>query len=253
MAHPDLAATEFGAPRVASSGSAALGEPALRRWEAATGCPICEGRGQAEAGAVLSGNPAPGPRVAGTVGFALPLTEIEVLDLETGTRPLPPGEAGAIRARGPPIMVGYRNRPDETAAARREGWLHTGDIGALDAVGRLRIRGRTKEMVVSAGYNVFPREVEEALFAHPGVADAAVVGVPDERRGEALVAFVVASGPPPGEAALREHLAGRLAKHERPRGVRFLPAMPRTSVGEAGKAGLRAMAIPSSRAARTAP
>ena len=246
MVHADFGSTDFASLRVASSGSAALPEETLRRWEAETGCPICEGYGQTEAGPVLAYNPAEGRRVAGTVGFALPRTEIGIVDLEAGACPLPAGEPGEIRARGPQIMRGYRNRPEETARALRGGWLHTGDIGAMDAEGRLSILGRTREMVVTAGYNVFPREVEEALFAHPGVEDAAVVGVPDERRGEALVAFVAASDPAPGEEALREHLAGRLAKYKWPREVRFLPALPKTPVGKTDKVRLRAMADESS-------
>ena len=186
--------------------------------------------------------PPRGPRAAGTVGLPVPLTEIEIVDLETGAHPLPPGEPGEIRARGPQIMRGYRLQPEETGRALRDGWLHTGDIGALDAEGRLAILGRTKEMVVSAGYNVFPREVEEALFAHPAVADTAVVGVPDDRRGEALMAFVVTSGRPPDEAALREHLAGCLAKYKWPREYRFVSALPKTAVGKTDKIRLRAMA-----------
>ena len=103
----------------------------------------------------------------------------------------PVGAAGEIRARGPQIMRGYRNRPEETAAALRDGWLYTGDIGELDGDGYLFIRGRKKEMAIVGGYNVYPREIEEVLCAHPGVAEAAVIGVPDPYRGEALVATVV--------------------------------------------------------------
>ena len=253
MAHPDFAGTDFGSLRVASSGSAALPEETLREWEAATGCPICEGYGQTEAGPVLTYNPFAGPRLAGSVGIPVPSTEIEIVDLETGTRPLPLGEPGEIRARGPQIMRGYRLRSAETAEALRDGWLHTGDVGALDAAGRLAIRGRRKEMVVTAGYNVFPREVEEALLAHPSVADAAVIGLPDDRRGEALAAFVVpACDPPPGEAALRDHLAKRLVKYKWPREYRFLAALPETAVGKTDKAALRAM-VPSPRRATRAP
>jgi long-chain acyl-CoA synthetase len=116
--------------RLCYSGSAALPEETLRRWEAATGVPVCEGYGQTEAGPVLTYNPAEGLRKPGSVGIPLPLTEVEVVDIETGTRVLPPGEPGQIRARGPQVMSGYRGRPAETAAALRDGWLWTGDVGA---------------------------------------------------------------------------------------------------------------------------
>ncbi len=123
--------------RLCLSGSAPLPEAVLHRWEAVTGAPICEGYGQTEAGPILTYNPASGPRKPGSVGVALPETEVEVVDIATGTIVLPPGEAGEIRARGPQIMSGYRNRPAETAAALRHGWLHTGDIGTFDADGYL--------------------------------------------------------------------------------------------------------------------
>jgi long-chain acyl-CoA synthetase len=244
MAHEGFATADWSSLRLCYSGSAALPEETLRRWEAATGCPICEGYGQTEAGPVLTYNPQNGVRKPGTVGLPLPLTEVAIVDAETGTRVLPTGKAGEIRARGPQIMTGYRNRPEETAAALRDGWLYTGDIGAFDADGYLSILDRKKEMVVVAGYNVYPREVEEALHAHPAVAEAAVVGRPDAYRGEGLVAYVV---PRPGEAgtpeALAEHLAMRLVRYKIPGDIRFVEALPRTSVGKIDKAALRRQAM----------
>ena len=245
MAHERFDAADLSSLRVCFSGSAALAEATLRQWEARTGCPVCEGYGQTEAGPVLTYNPLNGLRKLASVGVPVPDTRIEIVDVETGTRVLGCGEPGEIRARGPQIMSGYRNRPEETAEALRDGWLHTGDIGELDADGYLFIRDRKKEMVIVSGYNVFPREIEEALHAHPQVADAGVVGVPDDYRGERLVAWVVprasAPGAPPiDEAALLAYLSERLVRYKIPRTVHLVDELPRTSVGKLDRKQLRA-------------
>ena len=228
--------------RLCVSGSAPLPAEVLQRWETATGVPICEGYGQTEAGPVLSYNSPSGVREPGSVGRALPDTELQIVDLATGTRVLPAGEAGEIRARGPQIMRGYRNRPEETAAALRDGWLYTGDIGELDDDDVLFIRGRRKEMVIVSGFNVYPREVEDVLHAHPDVHEAAVVGRPDARRGEALVAFVVARNSDIDVAAIEAHLAERLTRYKRPSDIRVVAALPRTAVGKIDKLRLQEMA-----------
>jgi long-chain acyl-CoA synthetase len=139
-------------------------------------------------------------------------------------------------------MRGYRNRPEETAAALRDGWLYTGDIGELDTDGVLFIRGRRKEMVIVSGFNVYPREVEDVLHAHPDVHEAAVVGRPDARRGEALVAFVVTRGEAVDVAAVGVHLAERLTRYKLPSEIRVLEALPRTAVGKIDKQRLQEMA-----------
>jgi long-chain acyl-CoA synthetase len=232
--------TDLGSLRLCFSGSSALPEATLRRWEAATGCPVAEGYGQSEAGPVLAFNPRDGVRKIGSVGIAVPCTDLEIVDIESGDGPLPVGSAGEIRARGPQVMRGYRNLPDETAAALRDGWLYTGDIGELDGDGYLTIRGRKKEMVIVGGYNVYPREVEEALCTHPRVREAAVVGVPDAYRGEALVAAVVVDGAADGSVAeLLAHLAERLVAYKVPRDLRLVDALPKTSVGKVDKSRLR--------------
>ncbi len=238
-AFPDLAACY--------SGSAALPDTVLQRWKAVTGCDIFEGYGQTEAGPVLTYHSpfaAPAPR---TVGRALPYTEIEIVDAGDPDRTLPVGEVGEIRARGPQLMAGYRNRPAETAEALRKGWLHTGDIGRLDAEGRLFIEDRKKDMVIVSGYNVYPREVDEVLLAHPDVAEAAVVGVPDAYRGEALRAYIV---PRPGRrldaAQLEVHCRENLARYKAPSVFVFLDALPKTAVGKIDKKALRALDPPPS-------
>ncbi|MBL8380678.1 MAG: AMP-binding protein [Burkholderiales bacterium] len=246
MACPAFASADLSSLRLCYSGSAPLSAATLERWEAATGCGICEGYGQSEAGPVLTYNPQVGRRKVGTVGFALPQTQVEVVDVETGTRILAAGEVGEIRARGPQIMCGYRGLADETAAALRDGWLYTGDLGEFDADGYLTIRDRKKDMVIVGGYNVYPREVENALLAHPGVAEAAVVGAPDTYRGERLVAFVVprtAATPAAAlEADLSAYLAERLTRYKLPGELRLVAALPKTTVGKIDKIVLRTTA-----------
>jgi long-chain acyl-CoA synthetase len=245
LASPAFATADVSSLVLCYSGASALPDATLARWEAATGCPVVEGYGQSEAGPVLAYNPSHGVRKIGTVGVALPATQIEIVDVERGAQVLPVGTVGEIRARGPQLMRGYRNRPAETAEALRAGWLNTGDIGELDADGYLTIRGRKKEMAIVGGYNVYPREVEEALCSHPAVLEAAVVGVPDAYRGEVLVATVVIAvdvamtDTPFDEAGLLAWLGARLVRYKVPRTIRFVVALPKTTVGKVDKVRLR--------------
>ena len=240
LAHPRFAQTDWASVHTCYSGSAALPAATLARWRDAVGAPVYEGYGQTEAGPVLTFNPVRGPVKAGSVGIAVPLTEIEIVDAVTGEQVLPAGSCGEIRARGPQVMRGYRNRPEETAQALRGGWLYTGDIGEFDADGYLFIRDRKKDMVIVGGYNVYPREVEDVLFAHPDVVDAAVTGRPDDYRGEILVAHVV---PRPGTApdadTLLAHCRERLASYKLPAQWRFVPQLPKTAANKTDKNALR--------------
>jgi long-chain acyl-CoA synthetase len=241
LGYPDFAARRFPQLRVSYSGSAPLAEETLRRWEHATSCPILEGYGQTEAGPVLSFNPQDGVRKPGSVGVAVPLTEIQIVDTVSGTTILPAGEQGEIRARGPQIMVGYRNLPDETAATLRDGWLYTGDIGEFDGDGYLFIRDRKKDMAIVGGFNVYPREIDEVLYAHADILEAAAVGVPDAYRGEVIKAFVV---PRPGRAPAPEELLdycrANLARYKVPASIEIVAALPKTPVGKIDKKALRA-------------
>jgi long-chain acyl-CoA synthetase len=239
MGFDGFAKADLSSLRLTSSGASALSEETLRRWEAATGCVVSEGYGQSEAGPVLAYNPRYGRRKLGSVGVAVPQTELQIVDLATGSAVLPAGQVGEIRARGPQLMRGYRELPAETAEALRDGWLYTSDIGELDADGYLFIRDRKKDMVIVGGFNVYPREVEEALFSHPAVREAAVVGVPDDYRGEALVACVVPGDSAITSEALLEYLAGRLVKYKIPRELRLVEALPKTGIGKTDKQQLR--------------
>ncbi len=240
MAMDRFAATDFSALRTVYSGSAPLPVDTLRKWRQVTGTPILEGYGQTEAGPLLTSNVAGKPIVPGSVGPPVPETEVQIVDVETGGIVLSPGEEGEIRARGPQIMSGYRNRPEETALALQGGWLYTGDIGKLDEDGILWITDRKKDMVIVGGYNVYPREIDEVLFAHPNVIEAAAVGVPDDYRGEAIHAFVVLrdrTGDP--AAALLDHCRDSLAKYKVPAHIHVVDQLMKTTVGKIDKVAMR--------------
>ena len=235
-----FAATDVSSLRYCYSGSAPLPEDTLDRWEEATGCFILEGFGQTEAGPVLTYNPAIGVRKAGSVGIPLARTEVQIVDLDTGDSILTPGQTGEIRARGPQIMAGYRNRPAETADTLRDGWLYTGDIGEFDHDGYLFIRDRKKDMAIVGGYNVFPREIDEVLYAHPAVAEAAAVGIPDDYYGERIQAWVTLK---PGSISspdeLMTYCTKNLAKYKVPKSIFIGDDIPKTTIGKIDKKALR--------------
>lgn len=240
MAMESFPNRDFSSLRAAYSGAAALAEDVLRRWFDITGVPILEGFGQSEGGPVLTANSEDGPRIPGSVGPALPNTRIEIVDLDTGETVLPIGEVGEIRAAGPQIMSGYRNRPEETAQALRNGWLYTGDIGRLDEAGNLYITDRKKDMAIVNGYNVYPREIDEVLFAHPDIVEAASVGVPDTRKGEVIHAYVVWSGKHAGtEEKLLAYCREQLAPYKVPEKFHIVDELAKTTVGKIDRVALR--------------
>lgn len=236
MASPAFAGSDWRSVHTCYSGSAALQAETMQRWQAATGAPVYEGYGQTEAGPVLTFNPASGPVKIASVGIPVPSTEVQVVDLETGKKVLPQGQQGEVRARGPQVMAGYHNLAAETQESLREGWLYTGDIAEFDAEGYLYIRDRKKDLVIVSGYNVYPREIEEVLFTHPDVVDAAVVGQPDAYRGEILRAFVVLrEGAPLDALAIISFCSDRLARYKIPSRVDQMVALPKTSVNKTDK------------------
>ncbi len=230
--------------RCAYSGSAPLAHDTLQRWEALTDVPVYEGYGQSEAGPVLTyQGPATGHKL-GSVGRALPHTRIRIVDPVLSDRELPISVSGEIIAQGPQLMSGYRGQPEATADALRNDWLYTGDIGHLDADGDLFIEDRKKDMVIVGGYNVYPREIDEVLMAHPNVAAAATVGVPDSYRGETLMAFVVtAEGFVVGTDTLLAHCAENLVRYKHPTQIKLVDALPLTAVGKIDKVALRILAV----------
>lgn len=224
--------------RLAVSGAAPLPQETLATFKRRFRFPLLEGYGLSEAAPVVSFNPIHGVRKAGTVGLPLPDVDVAILDDEG--RELPQGQVGEIAVRGPNVMRGYYNQPAETAAALRNGWLWTGDMGMKDAAGYLTIVDRRKEMYLVRGLNVYPREIEEVLYQFPGVQEAAVVAKRDEKRGETSVAFVVpVAGAQLEPAAIQKFCRERLADYKLPREVRVLAALPRTATGKVAKLELK--------------
>ncbi len=232
--------TKLATLRACYSGSAPLSVDTLERWRAATGCEIYEGYGQTEAGPIVSFNSPHFPLRTGSVGKPLPDTVVQIVDVDTGTTVLPRGQSGEIRVRGPQVMLGYRNKPEATAEALREGWLHTGDIGRFDDEGYLFIQDRKKDIVITGGFNVYPREIDEVLTGHPAVEEAATIGVPDSYRGEVLWAYVrLAAGAAIGQDDLLSHCAANLVKYKLPQRIVIVDALPKTAVNKIDKKALR--------------
>lgn len=220
------------------SGSAPLPVPVLKAFEQKFHCQIREGYGLSESSAALTGHGADMEQKAGSVGKPLPEIEVQVVD--ANDHPLPVGEIGEVIARGPNIMQGYYNLPEETHAALRNGWLHTGDMGRFDEDGYLYIVERKKDLIIRGGLNIYPRDIEELLAKHPAVIEAAVVGVPSERMGEEVKAYVVTGTPVDAETLMaycREHLAN----YKTPSQIEFIDALPRNIIGKVDKKQLRSL------------
>lgn len=218
------------------SGSAPLPVSILQGFEQKFQCPIREGYGLSEATTVLTAHSSEIPVKPGSVGK--PLLGIEVRVVDERDNPLPVGEVGEVIARGPSIMQGYYNLPEETTATLHDGWLHTGDMGRFDEDGYLYIVERKKDLIIRGGLNIYPRDVEEVLARHPMVIESAVVGVFSERMGEEVKAFVVTRGPVDEETLMaycREHLAN----YKTPSQIEFMQALPRNAIGKINKKALR--------------
>jgi long-chain acyl-CoA synthetase len=217
------------------SGSAPLLVETHRKFVELTGANLVEGYGLTEAAPVTHCNPifGQGKQKIGMIGVPFPDVESKIVDLETGEREMPAGESGELVLRGPQLMDGYFKRADETAQTLRDGWLYTGDIATVDEDGYVAIVDRKKEMIIVSGFNVYPREVEEALATHPAVLDAAAIGIPHAFKGEEVKAFVVLK---PGAAATAEeivaHLRERLAPFKVPREIEFRDELPKTLIGK---------------------
>jgi len=224
--------------RVFISGSAPLPLQILKDFEEKFHTPLLEGYGLSEAGPVVSKNPLHGERKAGSIGLPIPHVEMSVQDHQ-GTE-LGNGDVGEICVRGGNVMQGYWNRPEESAKALRNRWLLTGDIGYRDADGYYYITDRKKDMLLVNGINVYPREIEEAIYEFKGIKEAAVIGVPDRKRGERPFAFVAGEeGVTLDAMELAGFLKGRLADYKQPREIRIVPSLPRNATGKILKTSLR--------------
>jgi malonyl-CoA/methylmalonyl-CoA synthetase len=226
------AARRWPATRLFTCGSAPIRAEVLPTLEATLGKPVINRYGMTEA-LVISSLPLQGPWPCGSVGKALPGIEVSVA--------AGPGEVGAVRLRGPNLFSEYWNKPDATRAAFASGWFDTGDLGVLDPAGFLTLVGRQNEVIITSGFNVYPQVVERIINECPGVRESAVLGVPDERKGERVVALIVPGDPSLDEDRLRAFLSERLIDYQRPREIRFVDALPRNVMGKVLRRELRTM------------
>jgi len=232
--HPEIRKYDLTSIKAAICGAGPLMREVQERFERLTRARIVEGYGLSEASPVTHANPILGKRKVGSIGLPWPDLEARIVDIKTGKQALPVGEAGELVVKGPQVMKGYWNKPEETAHALRGGWLHTGDIAKMDEEGYFFIVDRIKDMIKTVGENVYPREVEEVLYAHPKVKEAVVVGVPHEEfLGEKIKAYVVLKA---GEKATAEELikycSEQLSKFKVPKEIEFRSQLPKTLVGK---------------------
>jgi long-chain acyl-CoA synthetase len=225
--------------RAAVSGADALPVRTWRRFADGYGLEILEGYGMTEAAPVVSSTAASPQVRPGTVGHPLPGVQVRIL----GAGEAGGGGAGEVAVRGANVFAGYHGQPAASARAFADGWFRTGDCGSLDAEGYLTLSGRLTDMIIVSGFNVYPREVEDALLQHPDVAEAAVVGVPDERTGERVVGYVTTRAPGLDPAAVLDSCRERLARYKIPREVRVVEALPRTASGKVARGVLRAPTV----------
>jgi long-chain acyl-CoA synthetase len=229
--HPDRASADVSSLRLCVSGGAALPVEVLRQFEEAFGCPILEGYGLSETSPVASFNHPDRPRKAGSIGT--PIAGVEMRAVDDSGADVPQGEVGEIAIRGHNVMKGYWGKPEATAAAIPDGWFRTGDLARIDEDGYFFIVDRKKELIIRGGYNVYPREIEEALHEHPAVAEVAVVGIPHDSLGEEVGAAVALK---PGATAtpdeLRAFAKGRVAAYKYPRHVWLVDQLPKGPTGK---------------------
>jgi long-chain acyl-CoA synthetase len=230
-------AEDFKHLRLCASGGASMPVALLYNFEKTFNVRVSEGYGLSEASPVTCFNPLDRERKPGSVGMSIVNVENKIVN-ELGEE-LPPGQVGELIVRGPNVMKGYYKMPEETAAAIKDGWLYTGDLARMDEEGYFYIVDRKKDMVIVGGYNVYPREVEEVLYDHPEIVEAAVLGVPDPYFGEAVAAYVVTKNPALGEEELREFCAAHLAKYKVPKTIEFLEELPKNTTGKILRRALR--------------
>jgi len=216
--------------KAAGGGGAAMHHAVVQRWEQTVGAPLVEGYGLTETSPVVCFQPLNGRREADTIGVPAPMTEVRLVD-ESGA-PVPMGQPGELTVRGPQVMQGYWQRPEETAKVLKDGWLYTGDVAVMDSNGTFRIVDRKKDMILVSGFNVYPNEIEDAISRHDKVLEAAVIGVADTRSGEAVQAYVVKRDESLTEAELLAHCRTLLTGYKQPAKVVFRDELPKTPVGK---------------------
>jgi long-chain acyl-CoA synthetase len=214
-------------------GAAPLPEDTVNQLKKLHGAIINDVYGATENTAFATCTPWGGKVKPGTVGVPLPNTDIKIVDLETGETELNRGESGEICIKGPQVMAGYYKKPSETANSLKQGWFYTGDIGCLDEDGYLSIIDRKKDMIISGGFNIYPKEVDEILFEHPKILEACSIGVPDQYHGESVKAFIVLKdGESLTQGEIIEYCKEKLASYKVPREVEFLTELPKSAIGK---------------------
>ena len=232
--HPDIKKMDLSCIRGCFSGSAPLPVEVIRDFESKTGAVIVEGYGLTEASPVTHVNPyAGGKRKVGSIGVPISDTRCRIVDLEEGRTDVPVGEPGELLIKGPQVMAEYWNKPEETESALKDGWLYTGDIATMDRDGYFFIIDRKKDMIISGGFKIYPRDVEEVFYEHPKVQEACCIGIPHPRRGEAVKVFVVLKErETAGEEEFIDYCKTRLAKYKWPAEIEFRTTLPKTNVGK---------------------
>ena len=240
LSHPEALAHGVDKIRLCNSGSAPLPVEVHRQFARISGGIFTEGYGLSEASPVTHSNPIMGMKKIGSIGVPFPDTDCKIVDVETGEQEMGVGEPGELIIRGPQVMRGYWEKPEETALTLRDGWLYTGDVCTMDEDGYFYVVDRKKDMIIAGGFNIYPREIDEVLFEHPKVQEAVAVGIPDEYRGETVKAYVVLK---PGEECTEEEIIAfcreRLAAYKAPRRVEFRAGLPKTMVGKVLRRALR--------------
>ena len=240
--HPDFASLDFSELVISNSGGMAVQEPIARRWLEVTGCLVAEGYGLSETSSGITCNRTDTDRYTGTIGVPLPNVEVKILDDEENEVAL--GEPGEICIRGPQVMAGYWQRPEETAKTMTaDGFFKSGDVGVMDESGYLRIVDRKKDMILVSGFNVYPNEIEGVIVGLKGVLECAVIGVPDPNSGEAVMAFVVKSDPELSEKEVANYCAEHLTGYKKPRKIRFVDELPKSNVGKILRRELRTQVL----------
>jgi long-chain acyl-CoA synthetase len=240
LSHPE--ALDYGVDklRLCNSGSAPIPIEVIKQFSRISGGIFCEGYGLSEASPVTHSNPIMGMKKVGSIGVPFPDTEAKIVDAETGEKELGPNEPGELIIRGPQVMSGYWEKPEETAVTLKDGWLYTGDIGTMDEDGYFYIVDRKKDMIIAGGFNIYPREVDEVLYEHPKVQEAVTVGIPDEYRGETVKVYIVLKeGEECSEDEIIAYCRERLAAYKAPRLVEFRAELPKTMVGKILRRALR--------------
>jgi len=229
--HPEFGKIDFSKLKISNGGGMAVQRPVAEQWKKLTGCSIAEGYGLSETSPTLTCNTADSAEFNGSIGIPVPSTYISIRD-DAGNE-VPLGEPGEICAKGPQVMAGYWNRPDETAKVMTpDGYFRTGDIGVMTADGYTKIVDRKKDMILVSGFNVYPNEIEEVIASHPGVLECAVIGVQDSRSGEAVKAFIVKKDPTVTAEDIIKFCGTQLTNYKVPKQIEFRTDLPKTNVGK---------------------